>query len=169
MPNLNKITDMAHFTIEELCKSDTAKANGIDNTARGADRIKLQALIDNCLEPIRLIYGLPISISSGYRGEQLNAIVGGVKTSQHCKAEAVDMQPCKGGSLKRIIEACVAFGDFDQLIIEEKTNGKQITRWCHISRKYEGKQRGQILSSYKGIYSDIKSTWQTYLTKRGIY
>jgi uncharacterized protein YcbK (DUF882 family) len=43
----------------------------------------LIALIDNVLDPLREAYGKPIIVTSGFRCEELNRLVGGSKTSHH--------------------------------------------------------------------------------------
>ena len=67
-----------YFSIEELCKSDTATEKGIDNTPSSEVVEKLNMLIDNVLDPLREAYGKPIYVNSGYRCPALNKAVGGV-------------------------------------------------------------------------------------------
>lgn len=147
-----------YFTVSELTRSATATSNGIDNTPSPAIRAKLEALIVNCLDPIRRIYGRPIIVSSGYRCPQLNALVGGVANSQHTKGEAADLVPASGGSLAGIVRAAVQFGGFDQLILE-KAGG---SRWVHVSWRDSG-NRHKILAYKNGRYTDITNNWETYL------
>lgn len=82
---------MKHFTIKELCASETAKKRGIYNepTADIADNLVL--LVENILDPLRARYGKPINVSSGYRSRALNNAVGGVKNSQHLEGKAADI------------------------------------------------------------------------------
>ena len=72
-----------HFTLSELLHSDTAEARGIQNTPPHDVLRRLNYLMDNCLDPIRRLWGKPIGVNSGYRSPALNAAVGGVATSQH--------------------------------------------------------------------------------------
>ena len=55
---------MKYFTIEEMTKSSTAKANGIDNTPSEEGVLKLQKLIEAVLDPLREWYGKPIHLIS---------------------------------------------------------------------------------------------------------
>lgn len=148
-----------YFTISELTRSAKAQSHHIDNTPTPAIRAKLEALIVNCLDPIRRIYGRPIIVSSGYRCPQLNALVGGVANSQHTKGEAADLVPASGGSLAGIVRAAVQFGGFDQLILE-KAGG---SRWVHVSWRDSG-NRHKILAYKNGRYTDITNSWETYLS-----
>jgi uncharacterized protein YcbK (DUF882 family) len=80
-----------HLNLSELTRSDSAKRNGIDNnpTAEHLENFKL--LAEKVFEPIRLHFGVPIHISSGYRSEALNKFIKGSSSSQHCKGEAIDI------------------------------------------------------------------------------
>ena len=80
-----------HFTLEELTKSATAVRLGIENRPTSIHTGNLLDLCQKILEPIRLMYGKPIIVSSGYRCIELNKIVGGSATSQHCLGEAADI------------------------------------------------------------------------------
>lgn len=158
----NHIMQGQYFTISELTRSATAQQHGIDNTPTPAIRAKLEALIVNCLDPIRRIYGRPIIVSSGYRCPQLNSLVGGVSNSQHTKGEAADLVPASGGSLAGIVRAAVQFGNYDQLIIEQKGNSK----WVHVS--YTPTPRRRIMSYKNGHYTDITVNWENYLSNNNI-
>lgn len=72
---------MKYFTIAELCHSNTANEQLIDNKCTKEHVINLTALVDNILDPLREAYGKPIVINSGYRCEKLNKKVGGAKTA----------------------------------------------------------------------------------------
>lgn len=147
-----------YFTISELTRSATAQSHHIDNTPSAEIRAKLEALIVNCLDPIRRIYGRPIIVSSGYRCKQLNELVGGVANSQHTKGEAADLVPASGGSLAGIVRAAVQFGNFDQLILEQAGGSK----WVHVSWRSSG-NRHRILAYKNGRYTDITNSWESYL------
>lgn len=82
---------MKYFSLEELCKSDTATARGIDNTPNEEVKANLEALIDNVLDPLREAYGKPIYVNSGYRSPELNKAVGGVSNSFHLQGYACDI------------------------------------------------------------------------------
>lgn len=48
------------------------------------------------LEPLREVHGAPLTVNSGFRSASLNRAVGGSDTSQHLRAEAVDVSSEKG-------------------------------------------------------------------------
>ena len=71
-----------YFTIEELCKSETAEQFNIDNVPDTNITNNLQQLIE-FLNPIRDVWGSALIVTSGYRCEKLNQILGGSNTSAH--------------------------------------------------------------------------------------
>lgn len=88
---MNNVNLTEHFTLEEMVKSRMAEKNGIDNTP-GADEIaNLRLLCEKILEPARLEIGMPITVTSGYRSERVNKLVGGAKGSLHLIGRAADI------------------------------------------------------------------------------
>ena len=83
---------MKFFTLRELTKSDTAIRKGIKNVPSKSEEDNLIALVENILDPLREAYGKPIIVTSGYRCEELNRLIGGSKTSQHKSGQAVDIR-----------------------------------------------------------------------------
>ena len=74
----------AHFTLGEMTRSQTAVRLSIDNDP-GEDAVKsLTKLCKNILEPVRLLFGIPFSPSSGFRSIELNELIGGSTTPFLC-------------------------------------------------------------------------------------
>ena len=80
------------FTLNELTKSQEATRLGIDNTPSDEHIENLKILCENILQPIRDFYGMPVSISSGYRSVALCEAIGSSSKSQHTKAQAADFE-----------------------------------------------------------------------------
>lgn len=136
-----------HFTLDELCASDTAKAKGIINKPDVQQIINLVYLGAYVLEPLRVALGEPIKISSGFRCQALNKAVGGVTNSQHCKGQAADL--CIDGDMdkgKRWFDYIRKHLDFDQLIWEHNAQG---VYWVHVSFVHPdfGKNRRQVIDN----------------------
>lgn len=135
---------MKYFTIDEMCRSNTAKARKIDNTPNEEVKKNLQNLIEHILDPLREKYGKPIVVSSGYRSEKLNRAIGGSKTSQHCIGQAVDIHATVN-SRKNNMEIFKLIKDmklpYDQLIYEYGDNTGP--DWVHVS--YGPRNRRQIV------------------------
>lgn len=144
---------MNFFSISELIKSDTAIAKKIWNGATVDQEENLRALVEEILDPLRLFYGKPIKISSGFRNASVNKAVGGVSNSQHLRGEAADIDTgsrLENQHLARLIVQLKL--PFDQLIDEANY------AWVHVSYKKDGGNRGQILRMKGGKYQIIKAT-----------
>lgn len=130
---------MKWFTIDELCRSETAQRKGINNTPTDNVRKNLTALVDNVLDPLRDWYGKPIYVNSGYRCPALNKAVGGVANSQHLTGQAADIDTNNTAENHKLMKHIEENLDFDQLIWE---NGGA---WVHVSYRSDGKNRRQVL------------------------
>jgi len=82
----------AHVTLAEFENSPTATTHGINNKMNESQIASAKLLCENVFEPLRIHLNTPIKISSGYRSPQLNKIIKGSLSSQHCKAEAMDIK-----------------------------------------------------------------------------
>lgn len=80
-----------HFTLEEMTRSTTATRKGIDNTTTPEITESLRLLCEKVLEPLRQSSENTIRVSSGYRCEKLNKLIGGAKNSHHVKGMAADI------------------------------------------------------------------------------
>ena len=132
-----------HFSLEELCKSQTAIRLGIDNLAKDENVIiNLKTICENILEPIRENYGIPFSPNSGYRSPKLNNAVGSSHKSQHLKGQAVDIEipSIDNYDLAQWIRNNL---NFDQLILEFY-NGQPSSGWVHVS--FAEENRKQLLT-----------------------
>lgn len=137
------------FSYREFEESPTAKAKGIHNVIDTFEkRDAVRVLVLEVLQPLRDAWGKPLHVNSGYRCPELNALVGGVPTSQHVKGEAADIATDTPAELARL---ALELGlPFDQMII--------YPTFVHFSHRLDGGQRGQILYNrrYKGEKIDAK-------------
>jgi len=140
-----------NFTRAEIEHSNTAKRLGIKNEMPEKHLENMQRLITDLIQPMRDSIG-PVRISSGYRSKELNRTIGGSNSSQHSKAEALDLQFWEEGRMnnKVIYDWILNSGlDFDQMINEFDFS------WIHISLK-EKNNRKQVLEAYKDEDGDTK-------------
>lgn len=139
----------ANLTLEEVIKSNTATRKGIDNNPTDEHLENLKAIAKHVFQPMRDKLGA-ITVSSGYRSEALNKAIGGSKTSQHSKGEALDLDnDFKEGRAtnKEIFDFIRENLGFDQLIWEFGTD--ENPDWVHVSYKANGTNRKQILKAIK--------------------
>ena len=134
-----------HFSLAEMTQSATAKRLGIDNTASIPVIANLKALCTNILEIIRMEWGEPIIVNSGFRCEKLNKAVGGAKTSDHIYGNAADIRTLSNRKSDnfRLFTKILELRDqkkikFGQLIDEHGYS------WIHISNQTK-KHRNEVL------------------------
>lgn len=140
-----------NFALSEITHSNTAKRLGIDNEPTETHLQNMQHLVDNLLQPLRDAVG-PIRVSSGYRNPALNRAIGGSRSSQHCKGQALDIQFWQNGKMMNelIYEWILDSGiEFDQMINEFDF------AWIHISLKTKD-NRKQVLEAFKDDEGDTK-------------
>jgi hypothetical protein len=117
-----------HFSFEEFILSPTAIRHGIDNNPPNNVLPDILRTM-NGLEKIRSVIGLPIRITSGYRCEALNRLVGSHKSSQHIQGRAADIISPRYGNAFQLAKAISEEMDscgVDKLILE-------FGRWVHVS------------------------------------
>jgi zinc D-Ala-D-Ala carboxypeptidase len=135
------------FTLNELTKSQEATRLGIDNTP-GEEHIEnLKILCEKILQPLRDYYGMPVSISSGYRSAALCEAIGSSSKSQHTKGQAADFE-IFGVANKDIAEFIVNNFDYDQCILEFWNENDPNSGWVHCSYSANG-NRKQYLKAEK--------------------
>lgn len=119
---------MKYFSYSEFFKSDTAEKYQVNNIPEDAQLSQvlgnIKALVSNVLDPLRAMIGRPIIITSGYRSQQVNELVGGSKTSQHVLGKAADIhiQGYTPQQMDMVYRTIQMYYDFDQLIFYPSKN-----------------------------------------------
>jgi zinc D-Ala-D-Ala carboxypeptidase len=142
-----KLTE--NLSLAEVTYSATALRKEIVNEPTVTHLINLKAVANNIFQPCRDYFGKPLAVTSGYRSKALNDLIGGAKSSQHCKGEALDLDAQVFGGFTNL-ELFLYIKDhlsFDQLIGEFPDNMGEYA-WVHCSYKEEG-NRGEVLVAYK--------------------
>jgi hypothetical protein len=135
------------FTLNELIKSQEATRLGIDNTPNEEHVLNLKLLCENVLQPIRDFYGMPLSVSSGYRSAVLCEAIGSSSKSQHTKGQAADFE-IFGVANKDLADFVVKNLDYDQCILEFWNENEPNSGWVHCSFNSSG-NRKQFLKAEK--------------------
>ncbi|MCQ2978744.1 MAG: D-Ala-D-Ala carboxypeptidase family metallohydrolase [Clostridia bacterium] len=118
-----------HFTLEELTKTNQP----FDNAPNIEQITNLKALANTVLEPLRVKFGQPIIVNSGFRSKEVNDAVKGSKTSQHLSGSAADITSKDNKALWDIAKQMIEDGDITvgQLIWEK--GNKIMPDWIHVS------------------------------------
>jgi zinc D-Ala-D-Ala carboxypeptidase len=133
-----------HFTLEEMTKSQTGSRKAIENIPGEKEIESLKLLCENVLEKVRVHFGRPVTVNSGYRGPKLNKAIGGAKNSQHMTGQAADIEIA--GMSNKVLFCWIRDNlDFDQLILEFHKEGVPDSGWVHVSWNSQG-NRKQVLT-----------------------
>lgn len=122
----------SNFWLREFLRSDVATRKGIDNTPNAQQVENLARLCNDLLEPVRATLGhRTIFVSSGFRCPELNAAIGGSKTSNHMQGLAADIIVA-GMTPLAVCEAieAVTWPALDQCIFEGT--------WTHLGAAQAG-------------------------------
>ena len=133
---------MNQFTYSELLISNIATRRGIANRATKDEEERLRALVENTLDPLREAYGKPITVTSGFRCEQLNRAVGGAKNSQHMRGEAADITAGTAEQNRLLVKMLV-------------DNQIPFDQWVHPSYRDGCNNRGELLKCSAGKYEHM--------------
>lgn len=131
----------AFFSWAELTRTGT----GLPNEPIPEHRLNLQVLTQVILDPLREHLGKPVRVTSGYRTPQVNARIGGSKTSAHMTGEAADLK-VDGLDAHALVEALYLVdpsGGWDQVIAYAPARGGHV----HVGIKAGAwaRHRGQVL------------------------
>jgi len=136
-----------NFTLEELTKSETALRFDLDNEPNDEQLANLVALCECVLQPVRDHFGKGVKVNSGLRTPEVNAKVGGSKTSDHCKGMAADIE-IPGVANAELAQWITDNLEFRQVILEFYTPGIPDSGWVHVSYN-AGDNKKQVLTATK--------------------
>jgi zinc D-Ala-D-Ala carboxypeptidase len=153
---MQKISKYVDYS--EVTKSNQATALKLANIPNAEQLNNLHLVCAKIFDQVREHFGIPIGISSGFRSVELNAKIGGSKTSQHCEGKALDIDGDIFGGIsnKEIFDYIKNSCTFDQLIWEFGTENSP--DWVHVSYN-EGKNRKQVL---RGLKSGGKTIYKSF-------
>ena len=136
-----------NFTLSEMVKSEPALRHGMDNTPGETEIANLKQLAEKVLQPVRDAYQKGVKVNSGYRAPEVNAKVGGSKTSDHCKGQAADIE-IPGVANADLAKWITENLDFTQVILEFYTLGIPDSGWVHVSYDPQNLKK-QVLTATK--------------------
>ena len=148
-----------HFKLKHLIYSNIAANNninnmpGIDGTPTQSTIIKnLKNLMENVIDIIVDKYP-NLTITSGYRCQELNRFIGGSNTSQHIFGQAIDIQVpgISTDVLYNFIYNNPQISSWDQLIWEYPEKGDN-SSWVHISYSSLNRKKTTLASNIDGYH-----------------
>ena len=137
-----------HVSLREGVFSQTATRRDLDNTPNEEQLENMKLVAEKVFEPLREWVGGPIKINSFFRGLPLNTAIGGAKSSQHMKGQAMDIDDTFGHATNAEMYKWIKENlDFDQMIWE--FGDYKNPNWVHISYVSPEKNRNRCLLAYK--------------------
>jgi zinc D-Ala-D-Ala carboxypeptidase len=136
-----------NFTLAEMTKSETALRHDMDNTPGEQEIAALKLLAEKVLQPVRDHFGRGVKVNSGFRHPEVNAKVGGSKTSDHCRGQAADIE-IPGVANADLAQWIADNLEFRQLILEFYTPGIPDSGWVHVSYVAEDNKK-QVMTATK--------------------
>ena len=139
-----------HFAWIELTASDTATAQGIDNSPGIPEKIGLLGLTWQVLEPLRSEFG-PIRVTSGYRTAELQAAINPASSrSTHIDGKAADIYSAATHEemAAYLYQHRDQYPTLDQVIVEYHTGHLHIGTGPNTA---SSTARGQFLYTLDGV------------------
>ena len=137
-----------HISHKEATHSNTALRKNLDNNPNDEQLGFMKIIANGLFEPLRKWVGGPIKITSMFRGEPVNTAIGGSKTSQHMKGQALDLDDTFGHKTNAEMYHYIKDNlDFDQLIWEFGDDNDP--NWIHVSYVEHRDNRKKCLKAYK--------------------
>ena len=137
-----------HISYKEGIYSATALRKGLDNTPNAEQLKYMHDIAQYLFEPLREWVGGPIKINSFFRGEPVNTSIGGSKTSQHMKGQAMDIDDTFGYKTNAEMYHYIKDNlDFDQLIWEFGDDDNP--NWIHVSYVTHRENRKRLTVAYR--------------------
>lgn len=136
-----------NFSLAEMTRSDTALRLDLPNTPSQEQITNMQELAFNVLQKVRDHFAKGVKVNSGFRHPNVNAKVGGSKTSDHCKGMAADIEipgVANADLAQWIVDNC----NFCQVILEFYTIGIPDSGWVHVSYNPADNKK-QVLTATK--------------------
>lgn len=145
-----------HFTFEELTSTGHMELE-TSNRESAKGYMKQLRYVAGALEEVREVLGVPLRVTSGFRNNALNKLVGGSPTSGHTKGLCADVIP-KGMDVleahNKIINNKDKCPSLKKCILE-MVRGSE---WLHIEAKTEKAQPQQFFVTTNGkTYTEIKA------------
>ena len=148
---MNKENISTNISYKEATYSNTAVTNKISNDPTEAQLSNMRVLAVEVFEKVREYFKVPLYISSFFRSKELNNVLKGSATSQHCAnngaAMDIDADVYKRVTNKEIFDYILNNLDFDQLIWEFGNDDNP--DWVHVSYISPELNRKQVFKATK--------------------
>ena len=144
-----------NISYKEGVYSITANRLGLENKPNEKQLANMKTIAEKVFQPLREWVGGPVKINSFFRSPDLNKAIGGSKTSQHCKGQAIDFDDNFGYKTNAEMFKYIRENlDYDQMIWE--FGDDKNPNWVHVSYVSPEANRQRCLKAYRN--PDSRST-----------
>ncbi len=141
------------FDVKELVRTQKAVDNWPTHTLAVYN---MHVLCWFLLQKVRDHFGRALVVSSGYRSEKLNELIGGSVESQHCKGEAADFE-IPGIDNRELAKWIAANCVYDQLILEfYRSKDGSNSGWIHCSYRLTGNRKEFLIAQKNGAKTEYR-------------
>jgi uncharacterized protein YcbK (DUF882 family) len=128
-----------NFTMREMCYSYSANRHCIKNEPNEEEAANIRTLVNKLLQPLRDYMDMPLLVTSGFRTQRLNGLVGGAKNSFHMKGCAADIAMPSWKAAFKAAAFCSRMA-FTEVILSKKKE----RIWLHVA--YDASSRKQYVA-----------------------
>ena len=154
-----------YLTLQQATASSTAQQNNIPNEPNDQQLSSLVNIGLNVYDKICDHFGIAVHVNSAFRSVALNTAVGGSRTSQHTKGQALDLDLSKSiqnKTNKELFEYIVKNLEYDQVIWEYGTDNEP--EWVHVSydatKQQQRKDIVRVTRTSSGpVYANINAQY----------
>ena len=137
-----------NISYKEGVYSITANRIGLENKPNEKQLANMKTIAEKVFQPLREWVGGPVKINSFFRSPDLNKAIGGSKTSQHCKGQAIDFDDNFGYKTNAEMFKYIRENlDYDQMIWE--FGDDENPNWVHVSYVSPEANRQRCLKAYR--------------------
>ena len=137
-----------NISYKEGVYSITANRLGLENKPNEKQLANMKTIAEKVFQPLREWVGGPVKINSFFRSPDLNKAIGGSKTSQHCKGQAIDFDDNFGYKTNAEMFKYIRENlDYDQMIWE--FGDDKNPNWVHVSYVSPEANRQRCLKAYR--------------------
>lgn len=140
-----------YFTLKDVTRSNMALRHGVINEPTPQNMVCIECVINHIVDPVKDKFP-SVDISSFFRNEETNRLVGGAARSQHLSGEACDLDSPQNKDNNAIFDFIRTNMVYDQ-IIGEMPDENGVFSWVHVSYVSHPKiNRNQVLIKLKKGY-----------------
>ncbi len=136
-----------YLSYKEGVYSNTAVRKGLQNIPDESQLESMKIVAEEIFEPLREWVGDKVKVNSFFRSPKVNSSVGGSRSSQHCKGQAIDIDDTFDNKTNAQMFKWIRENlDFDQMIWEHGNDDNP--NWIHVSYVGKVSNRNRCLRTY---------------------